>query len=185
MFDDLLIPLISVGLAEIGDKTQLALLCLAGKTNKHVSLFLGAMTAFFIVDGLAVVAGGFLAELVPQYIIKILSGTLFIGFGISFILQRLEENATCDLKQPFMSAFSMILLSEMGDKTQIASALFATNYNSYMVMAGVMLGLAIISLITIQLGYHVLKKIHANLLHKISGIIFILLGLSMLFTLFI
>ena len=185
MIYDLLIPLISVALAEIGDKTQLALLCLSAKTKRHFLLFFGAMLAFFIVDGIAIFAGGFISNFIPIIVIKIISGTLYIGFGISFLIQKLEDNESCNLKQPFASAFSMILFSEMGDKTQIASAVFASNYNCWAVLIGVMFGLGIISFITIQLGQKVLSKINNNLLHKISGIIFIILGIISLTSVFI
>ncbi len=184
MIADLLLPLFSISLAEIGDKTQLTLLCLAAKTDKHLRLFWGAIFAFFIVDGIAVIAGNFIANLIPPNIVKLLSGLLFLGFGIGFIFQKTEENVTCSLKKPMISAFSMILLSEMGDKTQIASAVFASNYNSLMVLFGVMLGLAIISILTIQVGQKILMKINTNLLHKGSGIIFIALGILSLTAIF-
>ena len=48
MLQDILIPLIVVGLAELGDKTQLSILLLASKTEKHMQLFLGTILAFFI-----------------------------------------------------------------------------------------------------------------------------------------
>ena len=185
MIQDLLIPLVSVSLAEIGDKTQLTLLCLAAKTKRHYSLFIGSMIAFFIVDGFAILAGELISNFIHINVIKFLSGALFIGFGTSSVLRKLEDHASYSLKQPFISAFSLILFSEMGDKTQIASAVFASNYNSWYVLIGVLLGLGIISFITIQLGQRVLSKININVLHKISGIVFILLGLVSVFTIFI
>lgn len=177
MLNEMLIPLLAIALAEIGDKTQLTLLCLAAKTRKHMRLFFGAMAAFFIVDGIAVLAGELVAQLVPIHFVKIISGILFIGFGFSFILQKNEDHVTCSLKQPFLSAFSMILFSEMGDKTQITSALFASNYRPCLVLIGVIVGLAIVSFVTIQFGKQIMSKVNSNLLHKISGIIFILLGI--------
>ena len=52
MLQDILIPLIIVGLAELGDKTQLSTLLLASKTERHIQLFLGVILAFLIVDGI-------------------------------------------------------------------------------------------------------------------------------------
>ncbi len=57
MLQDILIPLIVVGLAELGDKTQLSTLLLASKTKKHIQLFLGTILAFLIVDGIAIQNG--------------------------------------------------------------------------------------------------------------------------------
>lgn len=49
-------------------------------------------------------------------------------------------------RSAFISGFSMIFLSEWGDKTQIASALFATEYDPHMVLTGVMMALFLLSL---------------------------------------
>lgn len=182
MIEGIFLPLITVALAEIGDKTQLTLFCLAAKTRKHLRLFLGAMLAFLIVDGVAVLAGGVVSRLIPMLYIKIFSGLLFVVFGIGFLLQKHEENVSCQLRQPFMSAFSMILFSEMGDKTQITAALFASNYDAHFVLIGIILGLGIISFLTVQFGKHLMSRINSKLLHKISGLIFILLGLSAFFS---
>ena len=46
----------------------------------------------------------------------------------------------------------MVFLSEWGDKTQIASALFATEYNPWMVLIGVMTSLTVLSVMAIYLG---------------------------------
>ena len=185
MIKEILIPLVTIALAEIGDKTQLTLFCLVAKTQKHTRLFFGAMVAFFIVDGFAILAGEFLSRVIPGNIVKVVSGILFIAFGISFIIQKHENNLSYSLKQPFISAFTLILFSEMGDKTQIISGLFASNYNSLLVLIGVILGLAFISFLTIQAGRLFLTKINTNLLHKISGMIFIVLGLSTFVAIFI
>ncbi|MBN2279744.1 MAG: TMEM165/GDT1 family protein [Candidatus Marinimicrobia bacterium] len=178
MIKDLLIPLISVALAEVGDKTQLTLFCLSAKTKNHFTLFGGAMLAFFIVDGMAVLAGDFIARLIPLIFIKTVSALLFLSFGVSFLMQKLEDQTTCSLKQPFWSGFSMIFFSEMGDKTQIASIVFASNYQCLYVFAGVITGLGLISFLTIQLGNTLYGKINSKFLHKLSGVLFILLGIS-------
>ena len=57
MISDILLPFITIALAELGDKTQLAVFALASKTKKHLSLLLGAILAFVIADGLAVILG--------------------------------------------------------------------------------------------------------------------------------
>ncbi|MGB3457770.1 MAG: TMEM165/GDT1 family protein [Halobacteriota archaeon] len=82
MLQDLLIPLIVVGLAELGDKTQLSVLLLASKTEKHLLLFLGTILAFFIVDGIAILAGEEITHLIPGSLMKILSAAVFIISGL-------------------------------------------------------------------------------------------------------
>jgi len=94
MLQDIFIPLIVVGLAELGDKTQLSILLLASKTEKHLHLFLGTILAFFIVDGLAILAGEWIAHLVPLNLLNILSGAVFIFFGFTILFFRNEKAET-------------------------------------------------------------------------------------------
>jgi putative Ca2+/H+ antiporter (TMEM165/GDT1 family) len=55
MLADILIPFATIGLAELGDETQLTVLCLSSKTKRHIELLLGIILAFVIADGSAIV----------------------------------------------------------------------------------------------------------------------------------
>ena len=161
MIQDFLIPLAAVALAELGDKTQLSVLLLSSKTKRHLELLVGVMLAFLIVDGIAIVAGSVIISLVPVSIIKIISGVVFIVFGI-LLLVNLDKDGkkkgNAVLKTPFISGFSMIMMAEWGDKTQIASGLFATNYNPVMVLLGTMTALFMLSLMAIYLASSLQKR---------------------------
>jgi len=76
MLQDLLVPLIAVGLAELGDKTQLSVLLLSSKTKKHTHLLLGVMLAFFLVDGAAILAGSLISGALPLDTIRLVSGAI-------------------------------------------------------------------------------------------------------------
>jgi putative Ca2+/H+ antiporter (TMEM165/GDT1 family) len=82
MIEDVLIPLTAVGLAELGDKTQLSILLLSSKTKKHLHLLLGVMIGFLVVDGFSVSLGSWIANILPTNLLKIVSGTIFIIFGV-------------------------------------------------------------------------------------------------------
>ena len=98
MLQDLLIPLIVVGLAELGDKTQLSVLLLASKTEKHLLLFLGTILTFFTVDGLAILAGEWIADLVPSNLLNILSGAVFIFLDPqSYSLETKRQKPRADI----------------------------------------------------------------------------------------
>jgi len=66
MIANVLIPLIVIGLVEFGDKTQLSIFLLSAKTKKHLHLLLGVMLAFLIVDGVAVLIGSRIIDIVPM-----------------------------------------------------------------------------------------------------------------------
>ena len=176
MIQDFLIPFITVGLAELGDKTQLAVLCLAAKTKKYFQLLMGVILAFAITDGLAILAGNFIAAHIPILYIKIFSGVIFIIFGLIILLNKETEGEQYELKQPFTSGLLLVLVSEMGDKTQIASGLFATKYNAILVFIGVLSALTILSVMAVYLGQFIVGKINNRVISKIAGTVFIVLG---------
>jgi len=181
MLYDILIPFMAIGLAELGDKTQLAVFCLASKTKKCLQLFFGVMLAFIIADGIAILLGSYITTLVPQSVIKIIAGAIFIAVGIVILLNHKKEEAKCELKMPFMSGFSLILISEMGDKTQIASALFAVKFNPIFVFMGVITALIILSLMAIYLGKLISEKLDKKKISVIAGSLFVLIGIFCFF----
>lgn len=181
MIEDLLLPLFGVALMELGDKTQLSVLLLASKTKKHLPLLVGVMLAFLIVDGLAILAGSWITELLPETTLKTISGIVFILFGIMMLKnsKSLGEERT-QSRNPLISGFLLIFITEWGDKTQIAAALFATKYNTLLVLAGTMIALGMLSITAIYLGTIISNKIDKKKTAKIAVTIFILLGLTTL-----
>jgi putative Ca2+/H+ antiporter (TMEM165/GDT1 family) len=183
MIEDILIPFLLVGLAELGDKTQLAVLVLSTKTKQYGSLLSGVMLAFVLTDGIAIVLGDFIASVVPLDYVKLFAGLLFVIFGILMLYNRNkdEDEGSYELKSPFVSGFSLILVSEMGDKTQLAAALFATQYDPVMVFIGVILALLLLSAMAIYVGKKLMEKINKHTISTAAGILFILIGITFFF----
>jgi len=177
MVQEILIPFVSIGLAELGDKTQLAVLCLASKTRKYLQLLTGVVLAFVVADGLAILLGNFITEHVPMLYIKIVSGVVFIVFGILTLLKTKADDPRCDLRQPFASGFGLVLVSEVGDKTQIASCLFAAKYSAVMVFIGVIAALTLLSVLAVYLGRFIALKVNRRVISRIAGAVFIVLGI--------
>jgi len=173
---DFIVPFLTVGLAEMGDKTQLAVFCLASKTRKHLTLFLGVLLAFIITDGLAVAFGNFIANAISTDYIKFISGAIFIIFGVVTLLKTGDGESKCDLKTPFLSGFGLVFISELGDKTQIAAGLFATQYKPLPVFLGVIAALGILSIIAIYLGRYVMGRLDYRKVSILAGALFVLVG---------
>ena len=73
---------VTVLLAELGDKTQLAtLLYTTDKTFSPVFVFLAASAALTCSTGIAVFAGASIGRVVPQSTIKLIAGIAFIAVG--------------------------------------------------------------------------------------------------------
>jgi Ca2+/H+ antiporter, TMEM165/GDT1 family len=180
--DEIIIPLLAVGLAEMGDKTQLSILLLSSRTREYFRLLLGVMLAFLLADGFAILVGSWVTNVIPVHLVKLVSGLVFILFGI-LILKGDKDDVTesnLSAKRAFVSGFSMIFLSEWGDKTQIASALFATEYDPRMVFIGVMIALLLLSVMAIFLGKYLSSRIDRRVITRIGGVVFLLIGLSFL-----
>ena len=77
-------------LAELGDKTQIAAFAFASRTASPLSVFLGAASALVLTSLVAVVLGGVIGRIVPEKIVRLLAGALFIGFGIFTIVEVVQ-----------------------------------------------------------------------------------------------
>jgi putative Ca2+/H+ antiporter (TMEM165/GDT1 family) len=69
-------------LAELGDKTQLAVITMATQTTKPMSVFLGAAAALCVVTLLGVVFGHLIHQWIPPHVLKKLAASAFVAIGI-------------------------------------------------------------------------------------------------------
>ena len=67
--------------AELGDKTQLAVLSLSSKNQTPWAVFTGAALALISLTALGVVGGQSLAKIVPQRLLHQLSAVAFVAMG--------------------------------------------------------------------------------------------------------
>ncbi len=70
-------------LAELGDKTQLAVLTMTGRTGKPWTVFLGATLALALVTLLAAFAGQFVAQFVSPDVMRRVAAVLFVLMGVA------------------------------------------------------------------------------------------------------
>ena len=76
-------------LAELGDKTQLAVITMTASTESKLSIFLGASLALIVVTGIGVLVGGILSELVPTEWLQRIVASAFIIIGILMLFGKL------------------------------------------------------------------------------------------------
>lgn len=68
-------------IAEMGDKTQLAVFSLVTESKQPLSVFIGASLALAVVTLIGVIFGGLVTKIVPPHYLKIGAGILFVGIG--------------------------------------------------------------------------------------------------------
>ena len=87
----LITTFVTVFLAEMGDKTQLTTITLSSTTNKPLAVFIGSSLALISATLLGALAGGSIANLIPAFLLKLLSGIVFLIIGINLLLQSKTE----------------------------------------------------------------------------------------------
>ncbi|MBF2020981.1 MAG: TMEM165/GDT1 family protein [Hydrococcus sp. C42_A2020_068] len=70
---------LTIFLAEIGDKSQLAAIALGGSSKSPRAVFFGSITALILASFIGVIAGGGVAQLLPE---KVLKAVAAIGFAL-------------------------------------------------------------------------------------------------------
>jgi putative Ca2+/H+ antiporter (TMEM165/GDT1 family) len=76
---------VTVFLAELGDKTQLATLALAGGGQNRWLIFAGAALALVTTSALAVLVGGAVGQVVPTVWLRRGAGVMMIVLGILYV----------------------------------------------------------------------------------------------------
>lgn len=79
----------TIFLAELGDKTQLAVFALKSKGLSGWGLFTGSMIAFAVLTGLAIIFGDFLHQHIDPQIIEKAAAVAFVIIGVLMYFGKL------------------------------------------------------------------------------------------------
>jgi len=167
-----------IGIAELGDKTQIALLSLSGKYERKLPILMGAFFGFALVDGVAVIFGSAISSFLPERVITILAGLAFLAFGVYFLLGAEEEVREVDNKSLIISSFLLITLMELGDKTQFIAITLSARYSSSLgIFLGAMTALMALSVIAVVLGAAISDRVPQAKFKRLAASLFIILGI--------
>lgn len=182
-----------VFLAELGDKTQLAVIAQTCKYRCPWPVFLGASLALAAVTALGVLAGRLVGALIPQRTVEIVAGLGFVLMGvITWLAARKEEAAVpeCETEagpshppsswnwQAFATTLGLLFLAELGDKTQLAVLGLSTQAPSaWAVLAGGTLALSAVSGLGVIGGQYLSERIPRRRLERFSALAFVVIGI--------
>jgi putative Ca2+/H+ antiporter (TMEM165/GDT1 family) len=76
-------------IAELGDKTQLAVINMTAKHKMPLWVFLGATLALAAVTGFGVLGGELLTRVIPQEILRKVAAGLFVLMGLLMWFDKL------------------------------------------------------------------------------------------------
>mgnify|MGYP000585396387 FL=1 len=174
-----------VALAEIGDKTQLLALVLAARFRKPWPIVLGILVATLANHGLAGALGAWVTTVVGPQVLRWILGVSFIAMAVWMLIPDKLDEGDAD-GAPRWGVFGTTLvaffLAEMGDKTQIATVMLAAQYNAYLwVVAGTTLGMMLANAPVVWLGDRITRLVPIRVVHGVSAVIFLVLGLVAIF----
>ncbi len=165
--------------AEMGDKSQLLAFSLASRYRAR-TILAGVFIATLVNNGIAVFVGTALGEMLNMDLVTLVSALVFLGFGAWNLLEEKEKPAEVPVKENLGSFVSLVLLfiiAEMGDKTQVASAVYAATYGApFLTLAGVVAGMLLADALGILLGFKLKSLVSHFAINVISSAVFFVLG---------
>ena len=177
--------LIAIFIAEMGDKTQLLLVAMAGK-YKIPHILTGTWLATVVLNLMAVGVGAALSNYLDMRIIKLVAAAAFFWFAYAALKSDDGEEEHREMKHnigPVFAIFISFFIGELGDKTQLSAITLAANYtdhslmNAFCVFLGCTLGLILADLIGLMAGVVLKSKIPSGILNIISFFIFAVFGI--------
>jgi Ca2+/H+ antiporter, TMEM165/GDT1 family len=173
-----------VGLAEIGDKTQLLAFILAARFKKPVPIIAGILVATLVNHGLAGALGVWITTVLAPEMLRWALGASFLAMAVwTLIPDKIEENETHVATRfgVFGATLITFFLAEMGDKTQIATVAMAAHYAApLLVVLGTTLGMLIADVPAVFVGNKLAERIPMKLVHGIAAAVFAVLGVATL-----
>ena len=88
----LLSTFLTIFIAELGDKTQLATLAISGTSNKPLAVFLGSATALVFASLIGALAGGSISTFIPEVVLKSIASLTFLIIGIRLFMNSIKTN---------------------------------------------------------------------------------------------
>ena len=169
-----------VAIAEIGDKTQLLAIVLAAKFRKPVPIIAGIFAATLLNHALAATAGYFIADLLSGQWFRIAVGAAFIAMAAWALIPDKEDDTAAQRGQGgvFLTTLVAFFLVEIGDKTQIATALLAARFQDIVaVTAGSTLGMMLANVPAVYLGEAATRIVPLGAVRAAAAFVFVLIGL--------
>lgn len=170
-----------VTLAEMGDKTQLLSLVLAARYKRPWTIALGILIATLANHGLAGALGVWIANLIGPEVLRWGLGLSFLAMAVWMLIpDSLDEGEGSGAPRfgVLLTTVVVFFLAEMGDKTQVATVMLAARYDALLqVVVGTTLGMMLANVPVVWLGERLTRRLPIALVHRISALIFAVLGL--------
>jgi putative Ca2+/H+ antiporter (TMEM165/GDT1 family) len=184
MLEALLVSMLVVAVGELGDKTQLLTLVLAARYRKPWPIIAGILVATLANHTVAAWIGQWVRDVVSPDILR--WGLALSFFAVAAWALKPDEFDEADAppasnRNVFTVTVVTFFLAEIGDKTQIATAMLAAKFDSlFAVVAGTTLGMLLVDAPTAFLGDAAAKRIPFRAVRIVAATLFAGLGIWVL-----
>ena len=172
-----------VGLAEIGDKTQLLAFLLAAKFRKPLPIVLAIFVATVANHAFAAAVGAWITSMLGPDVLRWVLGVSFLAMAAwTLIPDKLDEDETKLARYGvFLTTLIAFFMAEMGDKTQVATVALAARYHDIVsVVLGTTFGMMLANVPAVYLGDKIANRVSLRLVHGIAALVFAVLGVATL-----
>lgn len=185
-----------VFIAELGDKTQLAVLAQICKHRRPWAVFAGASLALIAVTALGAVGGRLVSRVIPPSALRWAAAAAFALLGALVARQAARaggEDDECTSPadgdgeasaaavsgdwRAFGATFGLLFVAEMGDKTQLAVLSLAGNSRvPWAVFLGGGLALTAVTALAVVAGEGLCRLVPRRALLWVSAVTFVVMG---------
>lgn len=172
-----------VGLAEIGDKTQLLAFLLAARFRRPLPIVLGIFVATVANHAFAAAVGALVSELLGAGVMRWVLGVSFLAMAAWIMIPDEIDAEEAQLAKygVFLTTLIAFFVAEMGDKTQVATVALAARYESMAaIVAGTTFGMMLANVPAVYFGERIANRVPLKLVHGIAALIFAVLGIATL-----
>ena len=173
-----------VALGEIGDKTQLLALLLAARYRKPLPIIAGIFVATLANHFAAGALGTWLTRLLDPAWLRWGLGLSFLAVALWMLVPDRHDDDGRERRAPF-GVFGIttvaFFLTEMGDKTQIATVMLAAKYDALvLVTLGTTLGMMLANVPAVLVGERAVRFVPIRWVHRAAAVVFAVIGVAVL-----
>jgi putative Ca2+/H+ antiporter (TMEM165/GDT1 family) len=174
-----LISTMVVGLAEIGDKTQILALMLAARFQRPVPIIFGILLATLANHAAAGLAGTLFGSLLSGPWMRWVLGISFLSVAVWALFPDKYDSDDRGISRAgaFVSTLVAFFLAEIGDKTQIATIGLAARFEQFApVVIGTTLGMMFANVPAVLHGNRTADRLPVKAIRVTAAVVFAALG---------
>lgn len=179
MIEAFLASVLTIGIAEIGDRTQVLALVLAARFRRPWPILAGVFCAALASNVIAALIGERLGRFLNPVRLNALVGVSLIVMALWELKgEDPDPNSAAGTRGgAFWAAFAGLFIAEIGDKTQIATAVLAAAYSSLpAVIGGATAGMTLACAPAVFLGKTLSGRVPLRAIHYVASALFLVLG---------